>query len=94
MQEGAVEAETYTDQVPDPLPELMEYRRWEQTDADGRFSITLDRAGWWLLSVASDGGPGEQGSLMPNPCVRAVFWVYVGPWDESQRRVFPAPDGG
>ena len=87
--EGAVlEAETYTDTVPDPLPELMTYRRAEHTDANGSFAITLDRRGWWLLSVATDGGPGQQGTSRRR-VQRAVFWLFVGEWDESQRRPLP-----
>lgn len=82
---GVVEAETYTEAVPEPLPELMEYRRAERTDPQGCFAVTFDRAGWWLLSVATDGGPGEQGSS-PRPQRRAVFWLFVGGWDESRTR--------
>ena len=86
--DGVLEAETYTDTLPDPLPELMEYRRAERTDAEGGFSITLDRRGWWLLSLATDGGPGEQG-LSNQRVQRAVLWLFVGEWDDSQRRVLP-----
>ncbi len=74
---GVVEAETYhRGPLPDPLPELAAYRRAERTDPTGCFAIGLDRPGWWLLSVASDGGPGEQGGV---PIVtRAALWVFVG----------------
>lgn len=74
---GIVEGETYTEALPDPMPELAVYRRAERTDPSGAFAMTLDRPGWWLLSVATDGGPGEQGTL-PHPAHRAVLWVYVG----------------
>jgi cobalt/nickel transport protein len=77
MMGGVVEGETYTDVMPYPAPELAFTRRAERTDSTGAFSMTLDRAGWWLISVASDGGPGEQGSL-DHPAQRAVLWVYVG----------------
>ncbi|MEZ6184225.1 MAG: DUF4198 domain-containing protein [Planctomycetota bacterium] len=86
--DGVLEAETYTDVTPDPLPELMEYRRAERTDPNGCFAVTLDRAGWWLLSVATDGGPGEQG-LSNRRVQRAVFWLWVGPYDASMRRALP-----
>lgn len=74
---GVIEAESYIDPIPDPMPELAFTRRAERTDPNGCFSITLDRDGWWLLSVATDGGPGEQGTL-DHPAHRAVLWVYVG----------------
>lgn len=74
---GIVEGETYARGDPEPLPELAVYRRAERTDGSGTFGMTLDRPGWWLVSVATDGGPGEQGTL-PHPAHRAVFWVYVG----------------
>lgn len=74
---GVVEGESYVDPIPDPMPELAFTRRAERTDPSGCFSMTLDRAGWWLLSVATDGGPGEQGTL-DRPAHRAVLWVYVG----------------
>lgn len=77
MAAGVVEGESYIDPRPDPMPELAFTRRAERTDAAGCFSMTLDRAGWWLLSVATDGGPGEQG-LLGHPAHRAVLWVYVG----------------
>ena len=92
MGEAAVEAETYTDTLPDPLPELARYRRDERCDADGNFAITLDRPGWWLLSVATDGGPGRQGSS-PFPVDRAVLWLFVGDHDGSRRPLAPVfPD--
>jgi cobalt/nickel transport protein len=77
MMGGVVEGETYTDVMPYPAPELAFTRRAERTDPNGVFSMTLDRAGWWLLSVATDGGPGEQGGL-EHPAQRAVLWVFVG----------------
>ncbi|MDC3378656.1 DUF4198 domain-containing protein [Planctomycetota bacterium] len=88
-----VEAETYTDVLPDPVPELAEYR-WEQlTDPNGCFSIVLNKRGWWVLSVAEDGGPGNQGS-MNRPVRRAVLWVFVGEWnDETDVRVLGARGG-
>ncbi len=74
---GVVEGESYIDPIPEPMPELAFTRRAERTDPTGCFAITLDREGWWLLSVATDGGPGEQG-LLNHPAHRAVLWVYVG----------------
>jgi cobalt/nickel transport protein len=74
---GVVEAETWTDAVPQPMPELAQYRRAERTDPNGCFSLTFDRAGWWLVSCATDGGPGEQGGS-EIPQKRAVLWVFVG----------------
>lgn len=74
---GVVEGESYIDPIPDPMPELAFTRRAERTDPTGCFAMTLDREGWWLLSVATDGGPGEQG-LLEHPAHRAVLWVYVG----------------
>lgn len=61
---GVVEAETWgAEGVTSVVPELAAYRRAELTDPNGCFAVTLDRAGWWLVSVALDGGPGEQGGL-------------------------------
>jgi cobalt/nickel transport protein len=77
MMGGVVEGETYTDVVPDPLPELATYRRAERTDRAGTFCMTLDREGWWLISCATDGGAGEQGGA-GHPINRAVLWLYVG----------------
>jgi uncharacterized GH25 family protein len=77
---GVVEAETYAGgPTPDPLPELAAYRRAERTDDRGCFSVTLDKAGWWLLSCATDGGPGEQGTQEGLLARRAVMWIHVGP---------------
>lgn len=94
--EGAIEAETYArNGVPEPFPELAEYRRWEKTDKEGYFSITLDQPGWWLLSCATDGGPGQQGGSSA-AVKRAVMWLFVGPWEEKVARRFapPAKKGG
>lgn len=90
--DGAVEAETYAHTNPvEPFPDLATYRRWEKTDPTGCFAITLDQPGWWLLSVATDGGPGFQGGSS-HPIKRAVLWLHVGAWDPAQRRAFaPAP---
>lgn len=77
MAGGVVEGETYTDVMPYPAPELAFTRRAERTDPNGVFSMTLDKAGWWLISVATDGGPGEQG-VLDRPAHRAVLWVFVG----------------
>lgn len=74
---GVVEGESYVDPIPEPMPELAFTRRAERTDPNGCFAMTLDREGWWLISVATDGGPGEQG-MLPHPAHRAVLWVYVG----------------
>jgi len=100
MQDGVVEAETYAERIPEPLPELMEYRRAERTDPSGCFAVTFDEPGWWLLSVATDGGPGQQGGARAGTVVkRAVLWLFVGPWDESHARdltpiaVTPAGEG-
>lgn len=83
---GVVEAETYAGgPTPDPVPELAAYRRAERTDPQGCFMVTLDKPGWWLLSVATDGGPGEQGSF-EGLAKRAVMWVFVG--DPPFRKVF------
>jgi len=77
---GVVEAETWgAEGVTSVVPELAAYRRAELTDPNGCFGVTLDRAGWWLVSVALDGGPGEQGGLEDRVTQRAVAWIFVGP---------------
>ncbi|MCO5168793.1 MAG: DUF4198 domain-containing protein [Planctomycetes bacterium] len=91
MMGGVVEGESYIDPIPDPMPELAFTRRAERTDPNGCFAITLDRAGWWLVSVATDGGPGEQGGL-DHPAQRAVLWVYVG--DPPAARACAEGDSG
>lgn len=90
--DGTVEAETYAhEDARRPFPELAEYRRWEKTDPNGCFSVTFDQPGWWLLSCATDGGPGQQGGST-QVVKRAVMWVFVGKWDPAQKRSFaPAP---
>lgn len=98
---GVVEAETYAGgPTPDPLPELAAYRRAERTDDRGCFSVTLDKAGWWLLSCATDGGPGQQGGEEGRLSRRAVMWIYVGEAPEgAYKKTFkkepdPAPNNG
>ncbi|MBL4844330.1 MAG: DUF4198 domain-containing protein [Planctomycetes bacterium] len=77
MLEGVVEAESYT---PDRRPGhsyLPANRLGVTTDRNGVFAITLPTRGWWLLTVATDGGPGEQG-LSKVSQRRASLWVQVG----------------
>jgi cobalt/nickel transport protein len=86
MLEGVVEAESFT---PDRRPGwayLPRNRLAVQTDDNGIFSVTLPQAGWWLLSCATDGGPGEQGSTKML-VRRAVLWLYVGDtvWDRTKK---------
>ena len=38
--------------------------------------------------MATDGGPGEQG-LSRRRVQRAVFWLFIGEWDDSFRRPLP-----
>lgn len=81
MRGAVVEAETWgAGPVGNVVPELAAYRRAELTDPSGCFGLSLDRAGWWLVSVATDGGPGEQGGLPEGRITeRAVAWIFVGP---------------
>lgn len=77
MEDGVVEAESYS---PDRRPGhsyLPESRLGVTTDKNGVFAITLPTAGWWMISVATDGGPGEQG-LTAIAQRRASLWVQVG----------------
>lgn len=76
---AVVEAETWGEPQTNPVPELAAYRRAELTDPSGCFAVSLDRPGWWLVSTATDGGPGEQGGLEGRIVDRAVVWIFVGP---------------
>lgn len=92
MVEGVVEAESYT---PDRRPGhayLPENRLGVVTNDRGAFNITLPTAGWWMITVATDGGPGEQG-LSPLGQRRAALWVQVGGtvYDRYPAEVAPAP---
>lgn len=83
--EAVVEAESYT---PDQRPGtayLPNNRLAVLTDDKGVFSVTLPTEGWWMISVATDGGPGEQGSTK-FLVRRAVLWLYVGDtiWDRAR----------
>ncbi|MGE0709953.1 MAG: DUF4198 domain-containing protein [Planctomycetota bacterium] len=85
--EGVVEAECFT---PDKRPGwayLPENRLAVQTDERGYFTVTLPQEGWWMLSCATDGGPGEQG-LTPILARRAVLWLYAGRtvWDRAREQ--------
>lgn len=77
FEEGYVEAESFS---PDGRPGhsyLPANRLGVVTDRNGVFAITLPTAGWWMLSVATDGGPGEQGTSSIAQR-RAALWVHVG----------------
>lgn len=92
MVEGVVEAESYT---PDGRPGhayLPANRLGVLTDDRGVFAITLPTAGWWMITLATDGGPGEQG-LSPIAQRRAALWVQVGGtvYDRYPEVVAPAP---
>jgi len=77
LEDGYVEAESFS---PDGRPGhsfLPANRLGVVTDRNGVFAITLPTAGWWMLTVATDGGPGEQG-LSKIAQRRASLWVQVG----------------
>lgn len=85
MLEAVIEAESYT---PDQRPGtdyLPNNRLAVLSDDKGVFNVTLPTEGWWMLSVATDGGPGEQGSTS-FLVRRAVLWLYVGntTWDRAR----------
>ncbi|MCO5166382.1 MAG: DUF4198 domain-containing protein [Planctomycetes bacterium] len=67
---AAVEVEYRHEAPPDPLPPEPFITRVERTDRAGAFATTLDRAGWWILSVTREADGGVQ---------RASLWVHVGP---------------
>lgn len=76
-EDGYVEAESFT---PDRRPGhsyLPANRLGVISDRNGVFSVTLPTAGWWMISVATDGGPGEQGATAIAQR-RAALWVHVG----------------
>lgn len=66
---ATVEVEYLNATAPDPLPAEPFVTRVEKTDRAGAFSTTLERAGWWILSVSREAdGRGQRASL----------WVHVG----------------
>ena len=77
-----VEAETRSRPLPRRGAYLPAFRLNVKTDNDGVFAVSLPQKGWWMLSAATDGGPGEQGTskILQR---RAVMLVHVGDtvWD-------------
>lgn len=65
-----VEVEYCNERAPASLPAEPFVTRVEKTDRAGAFSTTLERAGWWILSVSRGTDKGTQ---------RASLWVHVGP---------------
>lgn len=70
-----VEVEFCNTRPPERLPAEPFVTRVEKTDRAGAFSTTLERAGWWILSVSRGTKDGTQ---------RASLWVHVGPVDEQR----------
>ncbi len=93
MPEMIVDAETY---APGHLQHeggyLPKYRLGVRTDDQGVFAVTLPKPGWWILSTATDGGPGEQGTSS-FVARRATLWVHVGDTEFDHPTVGPGSGG-
>jgi cobalt/nickel transport protein len=82
-----VEAETWGDPATKTDSDYLPDTRFNvKTDPNGVFGLALPKAGWWVISCATDGGPGEQGQQR-GVAQRATFWVHVGGtvWDRKKK---------
>lgn len=73
-----VEVEAHNATRPTVLPPEAFITRVEKTNAAGGFAVTLDRKGWWILSVRGAGAQVKRGKQTVTRVTRGNLWVHVG----------------